>query len=117
MKTRHGFVSNSSSSCYILDLCDKRTDKVLKQLDKIPNLTNHRASCSRCTAYGLGQDTLDWSAGIDDDEITDFSYTDWINNIANQIGLENTLLVRVSDEDDIQIEIPPDLPIDEVEFH
>jgi len=120
MKQRLGFVSNSSSSCYILDLCDTKTQTIVKKLKR---------SCiesygvGRETGFAIGKDAIkyakDWieEAGDYNDRPED-SLGEWILDTAKQLGEENTVFIRISDEDNgIPCKLPEDLIYAEREYH
>ena len=129
MKERFGFVSNSSSTCYILDLCDEETETIIKQLKKmkILNLNDSNAAIfSRCTCFGVSaavtkfaqeqkeNEDPDW----DNYEETNCSFSTWLFNAVEQLGEANTIFIRVSDEDNgISVELKPELIYAEREYH
>jgi hypothetical protein len=115
MKTRKGFVSNSSSTCYILDLCDEETEKLVKKLSHIDSLSN---GFGRGTAMSIVDDVIAWVKRFisDTDDIN--SYGQWILNAAKQLGDKNIVLIRISDEDDgISTPIPAELIYTERDYH
>lgn len=85
MKTRQGFVSNSSSSSFIL--CTKDLDSnLLERLKGLPDMSD---SMGRAT--GVVWDIETW---LGDDHWSDYGLWD----IIAKYGNENLILVRESDE-------------------
>jgi hypothetical protein len=127
MKSREGFVSNSSSTCYILDLCDKETETIVRKLQKSGILdlsAPTAASFSRCTCYGVGkavrefaiEQEKDFAELYESDE--EDSFSKWLYNAMEQLGEVNTVFIRVSDEDHgIPVELKPELIYAEREYH
>lgn len=106
MKIKLGFVTNSSSVCYVLD---KRTlsNEELEIIRVNRRLRRPLAhGVSRCSTYGeeeevssfywfLRADDADWAA-----EGYDYGnpLTDWLQEQLAQIGVDNIVFVRSSDE-------------------
>lgn len=98
MKIRNGFVSNSSSSSFILD---KRN--ISEEMLEIINGLQEAKGCGRYTAKAIGKKAVQYA----NDWIVEFGkYSDepgslgpWILEWANKLGEENVVFVRKSDED------------------
>ena len=106
MKIKLGFVTNSSSMCYILDkrtLTDKELE-VVRENNFLRKPISHGAS--RCSAYGeeeaverfiafLMEDDAAWAAG-------GYGYgnlqTEWLQEQLASIGVDNIIFIRSSDE-------------------
>ena len=118
MKFRLGFVSNSSSSCYILDMCDEETEKIVKKLQKnVLNIKDSASSFSRCTCYGIGKDVIVFA-----NELLNIHGEDYLPNLifemAKKLGEDNLVFIRISDEDNgVDVEILPHLIYAETEYH
>lgn len=95
MKIRNGFVSNSSASSFILD---KRTEGVVELLDLIKSReVQDYLIYGRSTAYGENEKIQEY---IDYDEYGG-AYSTFVMElleVISQIGLENALVLRESDE-------------------
>lgn len=95
MKVRTGFVSNSSSSSFILDL---RQEGVKELLTKVKAKLPH--DLNRLTAMAIGEDAtqyaIKWIAETGD--ITEGSYGNWILEWAKKLGEKNIVFLRESDE-------------------
>lgn len=107
MKIKLGFVTNSSSMCYILDkrtLTDEEL-KLIRENSFLRKPISHGAS--RCSAYGeeeevssfyhfLRANDAEWVAkGYDGWENP---LTEWLQDHLAQIGVDNIIFVRRSDE-------------------
>lgn len=130
MKQRLGFVSNSSSSCYILDLCDKETEDIVHKLKKsnVVDLSNPTAATfSRCTCFGVGEAVTNFAEEHeeyqeedtwDDEDEIDNSFSAWLYHAIEQLGEKNTVFIRISDEDDgLPLTLNPELIYAETEYH
>jgi hypothetical protein len=106
MKLRTGFISNSSSSCFILDL---RVDGVKELLEKLNPAVPNAEDCGRMTAKSIGKDVKRYIDNLDDDNYENDIRTQ-VLKVANDIGIENVVLLRESDEDDIQLFNPRSSP-------
>lgn len=122
MKFRKGFVSNSSSSCFILDLCDKKTENIVKKLKKqgvadIANDTYYLTS-TRHTCFGIGNAVTKFAEVFTEDNDEENNFSKWIFDAIKQLGKENIVFIRVSDEDNgIDFNIEPTLIYTESEYH
>lgn len=92
MKIRKGLVSNSSSSCFILDARDPKAQKILGHCDgPLPE------SLTRYTAMAEGQEAIEYAREFEDQ--------DWYNigamilKHAKEIGKDNIVFLRSSNED------------------
>ena len=108
MKIRNGFVSNSSSSSYILDLrkpgVQEIVNSVISQGIQLPQ------SVDRCSAIAIGEDVMyyakEWieelgEYGYEDkneDKNDPDNYGNWIIKCCEELGTENTVFIRISDE-------------------
>ena len=116
MKSRNGFVSNSSSTSFILDIRQEGVEALLK------NCKARRGDLfGRCTGIAYGKEVNDII-----DDIIDFDdyHVEWVEGWIKKIGIENIVYLRESDEDDSQIfDNVKDynklhkLVLDEQEFH
>ena len=99
MKTRNGFVSNSSSSSFILDL---RKEGVRELVDKI--IAREPTGLDRCTAKAIGRDAVEyakeWIEVIGElvNDNSSYGIGHWILEWANKLGEDNIVFVRESDE-------------------
>lgn len=101
MKIRMGFVSNSSSSCFILDARKPATKDILKKIKKI----HADYSLCRSTAKMVGKDAIryanTWKKDIEGLYTETFKGPgDFILEVAEEIGDNNVVFIRLSDEDD-----------------
>ena len=103
MKIRNGFVSNSSSSSFILDARNPEVQKLLPQINSLPK----PYGLDRCTAAAIGEDAIvyanEWNrdAGVDrfpDNYPALHDLGSWILHYAKEIGEDNVVFVRESDE-------------------
>lgn len=117
MKLRLGFVSNSSSSCFILDICDEETEKIVNILqNNILYIKDSSSLFSRRTCYGIGKDVTEFAKDL---SVFNENYvSEIIFNMAEKLGEENLVFIRISDEDNgISINIPSHLIYAEMEYH
>lgn len=94
MKKRNGFVSNSSSCCFILDL---NRNGVKELVDKI--VAQEPCGLGRSTAKAVGEDAVQF-ANEWNSESEDWSYClgNWILEWSDKLGEENIVFLRESDE-------------------
>ncbi len=105
MKVRNDFVTNSSSTCYVLD---KRTltdeELAIVRNNSLRQPTFH--GVSRCSAYGEGEAVERFMAFLMEDDAAwaaeGYEYknplTEWLQEQLAQIGVDNIVFVRSSDE-------------------
>ena len=93
MKIRNGFVSNSSSTAFILDATNSKVKSLMPQIGSMPKMRDHE----RSTGAAIGHEVIqhienfyDW--GYESD------YLIWLKENIDNIGEENVVLVRESDE-------------------
>ena len=95
MKQRARFVSNSSSSSFILD---RRVEGVEELLSEI--VAPLPRGLDRCTAKAIGREAVayaeDWCRALHDTEPTCLG--GWILKWAEELGEENLAFLRESDE-------------------
>lgn len=98
MKIRNGFVSNSSSSCFILNIKDKGVKELLSKV----TASYPSNVLARCTSKIVGLEAIlyakEWIEETGD--VTGDGLGKWILFWAEKIGQENIVLLRESDEDD-----------------
>jgi len=96
MKIRTGFVSNSSSSSFILDIRDKG---VLELVNKMT--TKKPCDVNRLTAVAKGKDAVEyakqWNNDVGEHHLKP-TYGDWILEWSEKLGEDNIVFVRESDE-------------------
>ena len=96
MKRRNGFVSNSSSCCFILDLSKEGAKEIV---DKV--VAREPCGLDRCTAKAIGKNAVsfarEWNIEMGDWG-SHFSLGDWILEYAEKIGEDNIVFLRESDE-------------------
>ena len=116
MKIRHGFISNSSSSAFILDLREPAVQEYVKCNSSValPQELDRR------TALAVGEKAVryaqDWISDMGD---YGPGLGQWILEHTQKLGVENTVFVRRSDEGmGGYIEYPsPDIVVAEMEYH
>lgn len=99
MKRRKGFVSNSSSSSFILDLRDEGVKEILKEV-----IALEACGLGRCSAQAVGKEAVEYAnewlkdmgEGRYDNE---YGLGGWILDWADNLGEENVVFLRESDED------------------
>ena len=98
MKIRNGFVSNSSSSCYILNFKDEKVKNLMNKINNLPAAEGlHRMSAMSVGQYAI-EYANDWIKEMGEDSRgTGLGY--YILNAAKERGEENVVFVRFSDED------------------
>lgn len=101
MKFRTGFVSNSSSTCYILDLRKEAVKEFVSRCGEIDRAMGLGRSTAIATGEEAVQYAVEWNESIgeyeDDDYLTNGLGT-WILEWAKRLGKENVVFVRNSDE-------------------
>ncbi len=106
MKVRIGFVSNSSSQCFILDMRKPGVDKVLAECIKLHVGSVH--DVDRCTGMAVGRRAVDyaqeWNSEVMSWRTNKEPYPDdlgpWILRWAETLGEDNIVFLRDSDEGD-----------------
>lgn len=97
MKTRFGFVSNSSSSSFILDARKPEVQALLPQIESLP----HVEGLNRLTGHAIGNDAIQYAKDWIEDYRPDGEWEHlggWILNWGEKLGEENLVFVRESDE-------------------
>lgn len=84
MKVRKGFVSNSSSTSFVIDT----TSMPKELLDKIKRMTDRTFDCSRCT--GIIYDISEWASEFDGE------YDSLAESYSGKKGI---VMIRESDEE------------------
>lgn len=97
MKIRSGFVSNSSSTAFILDLRDEGIEDMVKQ-SNVPEAMG----LGRYTAIAVGKRAVyyaqDWIAATRDWYEDGGGLGHWILGWAEKLGADNIVFARESDE-------------------
>jgi hypothetical protein len=95
MKIRSGFVSNSSSTAFILDCRDDSAKKLLSQMN-----SRSLDVLSRNTGVEWGKSAVTLANAHAEDVYSDDIpyFTEWILEWAEKLGEDNIVLVRESDE-------------------
>lgn len=130
MKIRSGFISNSSSSCFILD---KRDPHVVDYIKKLEGSVQQDGGYGRGTAFAVGQKAKDYANMLIEGDrwgVTDYLGR-WINKWYDKLG-DNLVFIRESDEGMGGVlpawcfektgymgssTIPQELILDEMEYH
>ena len=116
MKKRSGFVSNSSSTSFILDMRDKEVASWVKgHQNSIPRPWGG----GRLTCLALGTDALDYARELWDPDWQN-ELGEWIFEWARKIGTENLVFARESDEGMggyLGEEFPAAHAVAEMEYH
>ncbi len=95
MKTRNGFVSNSSSTSFLLDLRDEKSKTVFEGISGAPG----RSDLGRHTVSITGDALRDFYAESVDERWGSTYHGDWIQEYALKVGgFSNLGYVRESDE-------------------
>ena len=84
MKTRTGFISNSSSTSFVIDI-GKMPEDLKNKIFRLTDRSHH--DCSRCT--GIITDISGWAAQFDGDY-------DWLVDDYNK---NDNIIIRESDEE------------------
>lgn len=129
MKYRNGFVSNSSSTAFILDMSNPETKKWLEDNSNSFNQANtltEYGGYGRYTVYDYGATLKDYAENWVN-EICDTDYPwdmgdnfgSWILSHIYVLGIENAFFMRISDEGmGGDLPYPPkDIVISEREYH
>ena len=92
MKYRRGFVSNSSSTAFILDVrkLDNTTLHRVRSLPEMDTWGRDTGSCSDVQMYIDGRTRMD-------DDWEDY-FTEWLQRWVDELGNDNIILCRESDE-------------------
>ena len=119
MKTRLGFVSNSSSSSFILDKRMPGVDKIIEDFARL----DRPDSVDRCTAFAVGKSVIQYArAGIAEMKLHNDSWDlgEWILEWATKLGEENIVFARESDErmgGSFPYPLPAEVILAEMEYH
>ena len=100
MKIRDGFISNSSSTCFILD---KRNQGVNQIIENIGIHVESPHGCDRSTSKAFGIDVRKYGLALRAEEWLYRNYGtqslgSWIVKWADKLGDENIIFLRESDE-------------------
>jgi len=93
MKIRTGFISNSSSSSFILDIRDKGVKELVNKM-----ITKNPYNVNRLTAVAKGKDAVEYAKQWDKIMGEGYTFGDWIREWAEKLGEDNIVFVRESDE-------------------
>jgi hypothetical protein len=94
MKIRTGFISNSSSQCFILD---RRVPEAAKLIENIH--AGFPDKWDRCTAMAIGDSVQDFVDSRSQEEyIRDDALNEWLQYWIDELGVENVVFIRESDE-------------------
>lgn len=101
MKIRNGFVSNSSSTAFVLDI---RNSEVANLLPKIYKLRNVNVDgVRRTTGSAVGRDVVEyckfWNSYMFDVYEDTPPFVEWLREHIKEIGENNIVFIRESDED------------------
>lgn len=107
MKIKLGFVTNSSSTCYVLDkrtLSDEELE-IIRENKFLRKPVSH--GVSRRSAYGEREAVKDFWHFLKEDDAAwateGYDYgnplTEWLQEHLASIGIDNIIFVRSSDED------------------
>ena len=104
MKVRTGYVSNSSSSSFILNMKDEEVSEIVKELKikgvpviaSMPSLGRYSAIMHKEGAKGFAEELAEWNDEWDDED----KYAMIIKKYIDKLG-DDFVLVRLSDECDL----------------
>lgn len=95
MKIREGFVSNSSSTAFILDLRKKGVTEFLKKI-KTSLILAVGISSLRGSAVGYADDIMAFM-----EDTSDEYHIKWLKKWMKKLGKKNIVYVRLGDDDGI----------------
>lgn len=100
MKVHLDFVTNSSSTCYVLDK-STLTEEELKLVRKNSWLAEpYRYDLGRNSAYAEGEPVKAFLEYLtEDDKEFPNPQTGWLRGLLDKIGIKNIIFVRSSDEE------------------
>lgn len=116
MKTRDGFVPNSSSSMFLLDLANEKAKKYFEMIEG--EIRERRGSdLSRATGYHKGVDVLAFI-----ESIREFGpkTAESLSRMVSDIAVENAVLIIASDEGmggELPADPPRDIILAEYDYH
>lgn len=100
MKIRYGFISNSSSTCFLLDMRDHESENLVNSLKLRKPFDLCRNTC-KCVGKDAVKYAKDWRRLIGEDyETMGITLDKAILKCAKLTGEDNIAFIRVSDEDD-----------------
>ena len=115
MKSRQGFVSNSSSTAFILDARNKTVSRwLMANYNCVPS----PKGAGRMTCIAMGKEAVDYAKSLYD-PVWGNELGDWILEWAEKIGVENIVFARESDEGmgGYLDEFPTVAALAEMEYH
>jgi len=116
VKSRNGFVSNSSSTAFILD---KRLPSIAKWVQESGRFIPRPQGAGRMTCLAVGQDAIDYAKSLYDPDWEN-RLGDWIILWGREIGVENLVFARESDEGMggyLEDDFPAHKALAEMEYH